>query len=198
MLRGVLKDAAENRGHRRTQEFAGGKIEGLIFCGESADVSAALRTVDRRARFTIVYQGGEHSLVEELAEAKVPVVLGPLGFDTAQAGLMLPGALAAADVPIVLAGGTPASAAESLRISAALAVRYGLDAAIARRAITLAPAEAAGVSKRVGAIRAGADADLIIFSGDPLKLDSRVLEVYVNGVRVLHTGRPEGSEGGQS
>ena len=33
----------------------------------------------------------------------------------------------------------------------------------------------------------GMDGDLVVFSGDPLRLDSRVLAVYVKGVRV-HDG----------
>lgn len=198
MLRQVLKDAASNQGHRRTQEFAGGKLDAIVTCGEPADVSAALRTLDTRLRFAIAYQGGEHSLVEELGEAKKPVILGPFDIQTPQHWLSLPAALASAGVPIVLAGGTPAAGGEGLRISAFLAVRYGLDAAAARRAITLLPAEVAGVSNSVGAIQPGADADLVVFSGDPLKLDSRILEVYVNGVRVLDRGRLVEGKGGKS
>jgi imidazolonepropionase-like amidohydrolase len=51
--------------------------------------------------------------------------------------------------------------------------------------MTSQAAEVAGVADRVGAIRPGADADLVVFSDDPLRLDSRVLEVYVDGVRVF-------------
>ena len=32
------------------------------------------------------------------------------------------------------------------------------------------------------------DADLVVFSDDPLRLDARVLEVYVSGVRVYREG----------
>jgi cytosine/adenosine deaminase-related metal-dependent hydrolase len=47
----------------------------------------------------------------------------------------------------------------------------------------------------VGAIEAGHDADLVVFSGDPLRLDSRVMEVYIKGERVYAApakGAPKG------
>ena len=78
----------------------------------------------------------------------------------------------------------PEHAADALRITAALAVRYGMDPAKARRAITGLPAIVTGVPKRIGSIKEGMDADLVVFSDDPLQLDARVLEVYIDGVRV--------------
>ena len=61
-----------------------------------------------------------------------------------------------------------------------------MDPAAARRAMTITPARVAGVDDRVGAIRAGMDADFVVFSDDPLRLDSAVLAVYVDGLRVYH------------
>ena len=88
-------------------------------------------------------------------------------------------------MPVVFAGGSPGQGYDSLRLSAALAVRYGMDPADARLAITSRAAELAGVGDRVGSLRPGYDADLVVFSDDPLRLDARILEVYVSGVRVF-------------
>ena len=71
------------------------------------------------------------------------------------------------------------------RAAAAVAVRNGMTPAAARRAITSAPAAALGISDRVGSIERGRLADLVVFSGDPLDLRSRVLAVYVRGRRVF-------------
>ena len=87
-------------------------------------------------------------------------------------------------IDVAFRGGFPESPPEALRITAALAVRYGMEPAAARRAMTIAPAKIAGVAGRVGAIAPGRDGDLVVFSGDPLRLDKVVLEVYVRGVRV--------------
>jgi imidazolonepropionase-like amidohydrolase len=45
----------------------------------------------------------------------------------------------------------------------------------------LSAAEIAGVGDRVGSIQAGKDADLIILSGDPLDITSKIETVIVNG-----------------
>jgi imidazolonepropionase-like amidohydrolase len=57
--------------------------------------------------------------------------------------------------------------------------------------MTAVPAKVAGVSERVGTIAPGKDADLVVFSKDPLRLDAKVLEVYVRGVRVYCAAHQE-------
>jgi imidazolonepropionase-like amidohydrolase len=66
-------------------------------------------------------------------------------------------------------------------------VKYGLPRDAALRAVTIVPAQIAGIEKRVGSLEAGKDADLLLFSGDPLSPQSRLREVYINGVPV-HRG----------
>ncbi len=63
-------------------------------------------------------------------------------------------------------------------------VKYGLPREAALRAVTIVPAEIAGIQKRVGSLEAGKDADLLLFSGDPLSPQSRLREVYINGAPV--------------
>jgi imidazolonepropionase-like amidohydrolase len=64
-------------------------------------------------------------------------------------------------------------------------VKYGLPREAALRAVTLVPAEVAGIEKRVGSIDAGKDADLLLFAGDPLSPQARLREVYINGTSVF-------------
>jgi len=64
-------------------------------------------------------------------------------------------------------------------------VKCGLSRETALRALTLTPAEMLGVDKRVGSLEAGKDADLLLFSADPLSSQARLLEVYVNGKPVV-------------
>lgn len=65
-------------------------------------------------------------------------------------------------------------------------VKFGLSREAALRALTIVPAEMMGVEKRVGSIEAGKDADLLLFSGDPLSPQSRLRDVYINGRQVFH------------
>jgi len=186
MLRQVVAEAGSGRGHRRLQEFVAGELNGIVLCGELPDLSAAIRTMGAgQARFAVAYNGDGLGVVEDLAGTGIPVILGSFAFESTRRALSLPAALTSADVPVALAGNLPAASRKALRLSAALAVRYGMDAAKARQAITATPAAVAGVADRVGAIRSGLDADLVVFSDDPLRPDAAVLEVYINGVRVF-------------
>ena len=64
-------------------------------------------------------------------------------------------------------------------------VKCGLSRETALRALTLVPAEILGIEKRVGSLEVGKDADLLLFSGDPLSSQSRLREVYINGKQVF-------------
>ena len=64
---------------------------------------------------------------------------------------------------------------------AATAVKYGESVDEALKSITLRPAEILGIADFVGSIEPGKDADLVILSGDPLKLNTWVEKTIVGG-----------------
>jgi len=92
--------------------------------------------------------------------------------------------LAEAGVPFGFALDSPGSHPASLRLSAAACVRAGLARDAAFQALTSGAASLAGVAERVGSVRAGLDADLVLWSGDPVDPGSRVVTVYVDGKKV--------------
>jgi adenine deaminase len=49
--------------------------------------------------------------------------------------------------------------------------------------ISSRPAEAVGLGKEIGSLAAGRRADVVIWSGDPLELNSAPEEVWIDGVR---------------
>ena len=74
-----------------------------------------------------------------------------------------------------------------LALCAGLAVRDGLPEDEAWKAITINPARAAGVEDRVGSLEAGKDADIAVFSSDPLRdIQARAVQVFVDGRPVLN------------
>lgn len=69
--------------------------------------------------------------------------------------------------------------------SAALAVRAGMSREGALKALTLAGAEMLDLGDRIGTLTPGKDADFIILDGDPLSLYAKVIETWIEGVRVF-------------
>ena len=70
---------------------------------------------------------------------------------------------------------------EELFYQAAMAVRLGLGHEAALRGLTINPATAIGIADRVGSIEKGKDADLVLWTGDPLDVRCYVTQVLVNG-----------------
>jgi len=75
--------------------------------------------------------------------------------------------------------------------SAALAVRAGMSRDRALYAMTMAGATMLDLQTRIGTLEAGKDADFIVLSGDPLSVYSKVLETYVEGVKVFDRNNPQ-------
>ena len=58
---------------------------------------------------------------------------------------------------------------------------YGMPDEAALQAVTINPAKILGIDNRVGSIDVGKDADLTIWTGNPLELTSKAEEVFIDG-----------------
>lgn len=181
-LRQLLAQAHAAKADRRMNAAVAGKLDAWIACSRRADI-IAIRSVlgDDRAHFGVIHSADAIDAVAELRDMHGPVVIGPYSMESSRRVLLGAAALADADIEVAFRAGFPESAPNALRLTAALAVRHGMKPAAARRAITIAPAKVAGVADRLGSVAPGKDADLVVFSRDPLRLDARVLEVFVHG-----------------
>lgn len=88
-------------------------------------------------------------------------------------------------IPVALSSHGAADAESRLDRQAGLAMRGGMTRAEALEAVTLTPARMMGVEDRVGSIRVGRDADLVLWNGEPFELTSRIVGVLVDGKLVL-------------
>lgn len=70
---------------------------------------------------------------------------------------------------------------QRLYVDAAKCVKAGMPKDEALKALTLNPAWSLGIDDRVGSIEKGKDADLAIFSGDPLSIYSLVEKTLIDG-----------------
>jgi imidazolonepropionase-like amidohydrolase len=69
------------------------------------------------------------------------------------------------------------------------AIREGLDAETALRALTLTPAEILGEADRVGGLEPGKDADLVLYRGHPFYDEqARCLLTVIEG-RIVYTAK---------
>ena len=68
-----------------------------------------------------------------------------------------------------------------LTISAALAVKAGLPKEEALKAVTINPARILGIDDRYGSLEKGKLADIVLWSGDPLDIMSKVEQVFIHG-----------------
>jgi len=76
------------------------------------------------------------------------------------------------------------------RRMAALGVRGGMSRKAALEGLTLAGAEILDLQHRIGSLTPGKDADFAILDGDPLSVYSKVLQTWVEGVKVFDRDNP--------
>ncbi len=185
MLRAALTGARGKPAENPLSGMLSGKRGALVVAPGAADV---LSTIELSTTFgfkpVVINTDGARDTASEVASAGLPVVVGPLDYNSSRRALAAPGLYEAAGVRVAIAGGLPYRGAESLRIGAALAARNGLSAKTARLAITGTPAAIYGIDKELGAIATGTRANLVVLSGDPLDLRSRPIAVFCDGRRV--------------
>jgi imidazolonepropionase-like amidohydrolase len=156
-------------------------------------IRAALKVADEYGLKLILQECTEgYKVAGQLAERKIPVVLGPFYYYPGNIGQYREGRkvnwnnagiLAKAGVKVAISSGEQAGAIDILT-AAAFAVRHGMNRDEALKAITITPAEILGVADRVGSLEKGKDADIIVLSGDPLNVTTRVEKVILNGKTV--------------
>jgi len=159
-------------------------------CHRADDIATAIRIADEFGYDLVIDHGTEaHLLADIIAARGIPVIIGPLltsrsKVELRNRSLANPGRLAKAGVTIAITTDHPVVPVNFLAHQAALAVKDGLDRETAMRALTINPARIAGIDDRLGSIEPGKDADLVIWSGDPLDVLSRAVRVFIDGAEI--------------
>lgn len=159
-------------------------------CHRADDIATAMRIAREFGYRLVIDHGTEaHLLADIIAARGIPVVIGPLFTSRSKVelrnrSLANPGKLAAAGVVIAITTDHPVVPIHFLIHQATLAVKEGLDPETALRAITINPARIAGIDDRVGSLAPGKEADVVVWSGDPLDVLSRVERAFVAGREV--------------
>ena len=140
-------------------------------------------------RYVIIHGTQAHQAADLLAEDEAQILCGPLLCDRSKPELKeltpaSPAILHKAGVEISIITDHPVIPQQYLALCAGLAMREGLPYDQALRAITLSPAHICGIDNRVGSITPGKDADLVLFTEDPLTVAAKPVAVFVQGKRV--------------
>ena len=162
------------------------KVPVVFHVDRASSILTAL-AVAKEFDLTPVIAGGAEAwkVRTTLAKNKVPVIVnpilaGPESFDQLGARDDNAALLQTAGVPVAITSGETQNA-RKLRQVAGNAVRAGMDHDKAVEAITRVPAEALGVADRYGTLAPGKIANLVVWSGDPLEIQTRVVSVYIHG-----------------
>jgi imidazolonepropionase-like amidohydrolase len=168
----------------------------LLFNVERAsDISVVLGIAEEYRIRAIVAGGAEAWMVaDHLAAANVPVILDginnlPGDFDRINARLDSAKLLVDAGVTVAFGAAAQTHNARLLTQSAGIAVANGMTWDQALESITLAPASIYGIDSVVGSIEAGKEADLVVWSADPLELTSYPDQVYIQGIAISMQSR---------
>jgi len=158
-----------------------------IHVGTADDIMTAVRLAREHdfVRLSLVHAEEAWKVAGQLAANHVTVVVGPvmIAYDDENRAINLAQALHEKGVEVCITTDADVVQQPFLRFQAAVAVKHGMDPAEALKAITINPARLAGVGDRIGSLEPGKDADLAIFDGDPFDIQTRVVEVYIDGRR---------------
>jgi len=127
-----------------------------------------------------------HLIVDYLKQEGLPAIVGPSLSERSKVELRsltfeTPGILNKAGIKIAIMTDHGVIPIQYLSLCAALAAKAGMDKEEALKAITLYPAEILEIEDRVGSLKVGKDADIVIWDRHPLDMESRVLTTIING-----------------
>ncbi len=165
-------------------------IPARIHAHRADDILTAMRIAEEFGFNLVIEHGTEgYKIVDVLKERKVPVVAGPfLAFRTKyELKDMTMKAIKILNENGILASlmcDHPVIPLEYASIQAAAGLRYGAKEEDLLKMLTINPAKILGIDDRIGTIEEGKDADLVVWSGHPFDMSSKVESVYIDGKEI--------------
>jgi len=187
----LLATAAD---YEALQPVMSGALPLLVVADRAAEIDSVLRLVaDFKVRVILVSASEAWQRAPELAAAGIPVIVGgirniPDSFDRLNTRDDNAALLRQAGVTVILESDSYGDGSHfnvrNVRFEAGNAVANGMAWDDALRAVTAVPADVFGVADRIGTLRPGMDANVVVWSGDPFEFSTRAEAVFIGGVRV--------------
>ena len=164
-----------------------GRIPLLVRVHRASDIRQVLKLAAEE-KIRLILEGAEEGWIvaADLSKAGVPVLIDaesalPDQFESLGSRLDNAARLQAAGVLVAIEGSREFYNLRQERFNAGTAVANGLPYQAALAAITLNPARIWGFGEHAGSIEPGKDADLVIWSGDPLETTTYPVSVLIGG-----------------
>ena len=151
------------------------------------DILTAVRIAKEfHLRMTLDHCSEGHLIMEELKAAGFPAIVGPdmasrnkievqnMAFKTA-------GLLSGRGILTAITTDHPVSKIQFLPTCAGLAVKAGMSPEEGLRSITINAAKICGVDDRVGSLAPGKDADIAVFTGNPMEVAAKTRYTLIDG-----------------
>lgn len=151
------------------------------------DIVTAIRLAEEFGYRLVVNHGTEGGKIADvLAEKDIPVIFGPIITSRSKVELRDRSVrqfadMAAAGVRLAITTDHPVVPINLLITQGSMAVREGAPRQTVLEAMTINPARFLGLDDRIGSLEPGKDADVVVWSGDPLDVHQRVEHVVIDG-----------------
>ena len=127
-----------------------------------------------------------HLIAPTLAKEGYPAVVGPdftsrNKIEVQNVAFKTAGILANAGVMVAITTDHPVSLIQSLPLCVGMCVKQGLSLEDGYKAMTINAAKICGIEDRVGSIEPGKDADIAVFSGNPMEVFTQTLLTIIDG-----------------
>lgn len=166
------------------------EVQAHMHAHRADDIFTAIRIAKEFNLDYVIVHGTEgHLITDALSSEGTRVLSGPFLCDRCKPELRnmtpeAPGRLNKAGIETAIITDHQVIPIQYLAMCAGIAVKKGMDYEAALRAITINPARILGIDARVGSLEPGKDADLSVFSTDPLGVAALPDLVLINGERV--------------
>lgn len=151
------------------------------------DILTAIRIAkEYRLNITLDHCSEGHIIADEIKESGFPAIVGPdmtcrNKIEIANADFKTAGVLAKKGVVVAITTDHPVSLIQYLPICAGIAAKEDLGIEEALKAITINAATICGVADRVGSLEVGKDADISIYTGNPMEVFTHTAYTIING-----------------
>lgn len=164
------------------------EIELKVHAHRADDILTAIRIgKEFDLNVTLDHCTDGHLIADKISASAYPALVGPTftsktKLELKNKSFTTPGVLQRAGVKVAIITDAPIVPQQYLAMSAGLAVKAGMDEYEALKAITINPAEILRLDNKIGSLKVGKDADIVIVDGNILDSRSDVLFTITNGI----------------